>query len=217
MCGLQLWLILTNVNDLPDPANTMYRTALFPLTSSAQQPPTNTWCKQASVAAVLWAPSSRYRLSPAAHMLHSLCLQCVCVCVANRREIWHEWVTYLCVLTCSYMLVCFTFYWQWSWVFSHSDSLLKLLGLWENGNSVSQHLWQLNNTHWSSLKANFTAEWTTFWFNSPSFKLNNWSAVLYYVVNLENTLIFFYIRPLSFLVVPENEYIYIIVDFLLEY
>lgn len=125
MCGLQLWIIMTNVNDLSDPANTMYRTALFPLTSSVQQPPTNTWCKQASVTAVLRAPSSRHRLSPGAHMLHSLCPPCVCVCGEQERE--HEWVTHLLVLICSYMLVCFTC-WQCETAGSDSHRVSKWTG-----------------------------------------------------------------------------------------
>lgn len=119
MCGLWLWIIMTNINDLSGPANTTYCTAwagIVPcdIIRSATTHQHLTWAS---------GPSPRCPWSIVIQILAlvSCSWASFAVWVVNGGE--HEWVTRLSVpLICSYML----FFWRREWRgagFSLGDSL----------------------------------------------------------------------------------------------
>lgn len=103
MCGLLLWVIMTNVNDLlvrPMPRTVLHYSLWHHLLSS--HPPTPDAGEQ-PVAVVLRAPSSKY-MRPSHSSCCVRCVVCVCVWWSGGE---HEWVTHLSVsspLPCSCML-----------------------------------------------------------------------------------------------------------------
>lgn len=116
----------------PTPSIMRPEQALFPVTTSAQQPPTNTWCKR--VFACHHCPwSIVIRTLAAAHPL--TCLIChVCLCRAGKpEENMYESPTFLFPSSVPTRFFVFSpsFYWQYKWrgavfLFPGDSLLLKI-------------------------------------------------------------------------------------------
>lgn len=163
----------------PTPSIMRPEQALFPVTTSAQQPPTNTWCKR--VFACHHCPwSIVIRTLAAAHPL--TCLIChVCLCWAGKpEENMYESPTFLFPSSVPTRFFVFSpsFYWQYKWrgavfysLVTHCcwKSRFRLpLGQWVSGYTVRQHLWLWVKVHLSWQEVSFTPflsemTWVTFY------------------------------------------------------
>lgn len=137
--------------------------ALFPesLTSSVQQPPTNTWCNAKRVTCHCCPSSIVIKILSLVSRSHAR----FTVCAADTSE--HEWVTHFSVpLICSYTLF-FHIHWQCEWRgagFSQGDSLkLKVqtpTGASECAGTHSHSAFVTMN--WGSQKANLSSQKANF-------------------------------------------------------
>lgn len=159
----------------PTPRSIRSEQALFPLTSSVQQPPTSTWCKQAAChCVVLQTLSSQYQ-DIASHQPLT-CLKSVCLpCVWPTGENMNESSTSLppsSAPTCFFL----TCHWQCEWKgtgFSLGDSLklqvqipTEVLSEQEYSQSAFVTIIQGSfNFTWSNVHT-----WNMCWFNSHPLK-----------------------------------------------
>lgn len=149
MCGLYLWVIVTNVNDLSGPANATYATALFPLTSPIQQPPTNTWCRRAgeqAVAVVLRVLPSKHTRPSHTHTSYSAFT--VCVVVWGRTWMSHP---PCCLIPSAHAgsflpLTDSVYHWRGGGL-SQGDSLLNLRVMISTGSPRGASVWVQGPRH----------------------------------------------------------------------